>query len=124
MVLVVGGMGQGKLAWALRDGGYGPEDASPRPEDPAPVLTGLEELVRKALAAGEDPGELLPRLLEKDYVLCREVGCGVVPMDPAERRWREETGRLCCALAERAGRVVRLCCGIPQVLKAPEGGAG
>ena len=61
------------------------------------------------------------RKLPQEYVLCREVGAGIVPIDPMERRWREETGRLCCKLAERAGGVVRLWCGIPQWLKGGEG---
>ena len=120
MVLVVGGAGQGKLAWALERSGLGRESASRRIDDPVPILLGMEDLVGETLAAGEDPRELLPRLRGKAYVLCREVGCGVVPMDPAERRWREETGRLCCALAREARMVVRLCCGLPQILKAPE----
>jgi adenosylcobinamide kinase/adenosylcobinamide-phosphate guanylyltransferase len=118
VILVVGGAGQGKLAWTLQQSGLKIKDVSSRPEDAAPILTELEELVRKRLAAGEDPRELLPTLRKKKYILCREVGCGVVPLDPADRCWREETGRLCCTLALEATGVVRLCCGIPQVLKA------
>ncbi len=124
MILVVGGAGQGKLAWTLKQSGLEIKDASSRPEDAAPILTELEELIREQLAAGEDPQKLLPTLRKKEYVLCREVGCGVVPLDPADRRWREETGRLCCALAQEAAGVVRLCCGIPQVLKEFPGAEG
>ena len=50
-------------------------------------------------------------------ILCDEVGCGVVPMDSADRAWRERVGRTCCALAERADKVVRLYCGIPSMIK-------
>ena len=122
MILVTGGAGQGKLSWALAHGGYPPEAASPQPEADAPVLTGLEALVGEALDRGEDPAALLPALLAKEYVLCREVGCGIVPIHPAERRWREEVGRLCCRLAGEAAGVVRLWCGIPVWLKGGEGG--
>ena len=52
-----------------------------------------------------------------EVVIATEVGGGVVPIDPVERRNRERAGRLACLLAERATQVVRLCCGIPQVLK-------
>ena len=38
-------------------------------------------------------------------------------MDPAERERREAAGRLSCLLAERAETVVRVCCGLPQLLK-------
>ena len=46
-----------------------------------------------------------------------QVGCGVVPIDPDERAWRERAGRLSCELALRADTVVRLVCGCPQVIK-------
>lgn len=121
MILVTGGAAQGKLAWALAHSGYTAEQASPSLADPAPILTRLEETVRAALARGEDPMALLPALLGKEYVLCRDVGCGIVPADPSERRWREETGRLCCGLAEGAEGVVRLWWGLPQWLKGGEG---
>ncbi len=117
MILVTGGLAQGKLDWTLRHSGYTAADCSDRLEAAAPILTGLERLVQETLERGEDPGPLLPALLEKEYVLCREVGCGVVPLDPQERRWREETGRLCCRLAKEAEGVVRLWCGLPTWLK-------
>ena len=50
-------------------------------------------------------------------VTCDEVGCGVVPVEPAQRARREAVGRLCCRLAERAERVERIFCGLPMVLK-------
>ena len=50
-------------------------------------------------------------------LICDEVGCGVVPVEPAQRARREAVGRLCCRLAERAERVERIFCGLPMVLK-------
>ena len=50
-------------------------------------------------------------------IICDEVGCGVVPVEPAQRARREAVGRLCCRLAERAERVERIFCGLPMVLK-------
>ena len=60
---------------------------------------------------------LADRLSQKEVVIATETGCGVIPLDPQERRNREAAGRLSCLLAERAETVVRICCGIPQVLK-------
>ena len=60
---------------------------------------------------------LADRLSQKEVVIATETGCGVIPLDPRERRNREAAGRLSCLLAERAENVVRICCGIPQVLK-------
>ena len=62
------------------------------------------------LAAGLNPNET------KVHIAC-EVGGGVVPLDTEERKNREKAGRLACLLAARAETVVRLCCGLPEVLK-------
>ena len=41
----------------------------------------------------------------------------MVPTDPEQRESRERAGRLSCLLAGRADVVIRVCCGLPQVLK-------
>ena len=113
MVLILGGLGAGKRAYA-KALGFTDAEMSNDPYADAPVLVALEATVK------DDPASanaLLPLLLRKKLVLCREVGSGVVPMDPKEREWREATGRLCITLAERADAVVRVVCGIPTVLK-------
>ena len=128
MMLFVGGCHQGKAAYAAASAGRTPRPcATPEEALTSPAIDGFHQLCRAILEAGGDLNAFVDRLLTENpgaVVVCDEIGLGVVPLDPFERRWREETGRLCCTLAERAGRVVRLCCGIPQVLKAPEGGAG
>ena len=45
------------------------------------------------------------------------VGCGVIPVDPQEERYREAVGRLQVKLAEQAEEVWRVTCGIPERLK-------
>ena len=56
-------------------------------------------------------------LAAHEAVILTEEGGGVVPADPAQRAARESAGRLACLLAERAGCVVRVFCGLPLVLK-------
>lgn len=73
--------------------------------------------VQELAAKTEHLAELADRLAKKDVVIATEVGGGVVPMDAGQRHDREQAGRLACLLAERADTVVRVCCGIPQVLK-------
>ena len=112
MILVIGGVGQGKLDYVLQKTGYGREQVARTPEEARtrPIFDGLErwpELNEEELLAAN------PELI----VICDEVGCGVVPMDPAQRTWREQVGRLCCRLAARAERVERIFCGLPMVLK-------
>lgn len=60
---------------------------------------------------------LADALSDRPVVIATEVGGGVVPMDAGQRQSREQAGRLACLLATRADTVVRVCCGIPQILK-------
>lgn len=88
---------------------------------------GAAEAAEAAEAGGNSPSplddlqeklrSLADRLSQKEVVIATETGGGVIPLDPRERRNREAAGRLSCLLAERAETVVRVCCGIPQVLK-------
>ena len=112
MTLIIGGAGQGKLDYVLGKTGYGPDQVARTPEEAEtrPVFAGLEhwpELDENKLLSA-NPGIIL---------ICDEVGCGVVPADPARRARREAVGRLCCRLAARAERVERIFCGLPMTLK-------
>ena len=95
-----------------------------------PLFAGKREYIRNALGLApqafdvqclaETAGDLealADRLAQKEIVIATEVGGGVVPVDPAERAAREAAGRLACLLAARADTVVRVCCGLPQLLK-------
>ena len=81
--------------------------------------SGIAEV--QILAAGcrdeKELEQLADKLSEYDVVISSETGCGVVPADPAVREAREKAGRLNCLLAARASEVVRVFCGIPQVIK-------
>lgn len=113
MILVVGGQGAGKRHY-VRGLGYREEDFAVAVLDARPVLLDLHVLLRETPAVDD---RLFAELLAKEVVVCNEVGCGVVPMDPGERAWRDLVGRTCARLAARADRVVRLCCGIPLCIK-------
>lgn len=83
-----------------------------------------EEFARRAVwdvqtlaAEASDLNALAEALSVREIVIATEVGGGLVPTAPAERTAREAAGRLSCLLAERADTVVRVCCGLPQVLK-------
>lgn len=69
------------------------------------------------LALGADLPALAERLSQKGIVIATELGGGLVPIDRTEREKREAAGRLACLLAERADTMVRVCCGLGQVLK-------
>ena len=61
-----------------------------------------------------------PQSLRSDAVIiCEDITCGIVPIDPIDRRWRELTGRYLQKLAGTGAEVIRMVCGIPQVLINP-----
>ena len=66
---------------------------------------------------GEDLEALADSLAASPVVIAAEIGGGVVPADPEQRRRREDAGRLACLLSARADTVIRVCCGLPQALK-------
>ncbi len=76
----------------------------------------VQELVHDEV----DLEELANRLSAHDVVIATEIGGGIVPIDAAERAMRERAGRLNCLLAARADKVVRVFCGIGQVIKGGE----
>lgn len=123
MLLIVGGSFQGKKQIARelaeernRTGGEGGRWT---------VIPDFHQRIREYLQAHPGEGREALRAFARrtvqenpDAVITLdEVGCGVVPVDPAQRAWREQVGRLCCRLAKRAERVERIFCGLPMTLK-------
>ncbi len=117
MDLIIGGAYQGKLTLAARKYGLTPGDicdlAAGEPALGARCYIHLEELTRRQ----EDTESYLPLLTAAEVVIAREIGSGVVPMDAGERAWRERHGRLLRRLAQQAGSVRRVFCGLTEVLK-------
>ncbi|MDO5135271.1 MAG: bifunctional adenosylcobinamide kinase/adenosylcobinamide-phosphate guanylyltransferase [Eubacteriales bacterium] len=124
MELIVGGAFQGKSACARERHPElsWQEGASLSREEllRAGGILNLQDYIRKEMAQGREVSRLGRELLEKNpdaVVTCREVGCGIVPVEAFDRKWREAVGRVCTELAEGSCRVVRVCCGIGTVLK-------
>jgi len=113
MILVFGGFASGKRDYVKEEFGYTDADISTDINDNAPVLYNLHELIN----TDADSERYLPELLKKEVVICNDISCGIVPVDKAEREKREAVGRLLIRLAAEAERVVRIQCGLPQVLK-------
>ena len=135
MIFITGGRAQGKSAFAREN--YG-ENA---------ILTdGLQDIIKGWLAClpenyiddminkgiadkDEAAADILSRafmvnvlndmikIKDDAVIICDEVGCGIVPMDRAERLYRDVTGRVCCDIAARADMVIRVHCGIGVRIK-------
>ncbi len=113
MILIVGGEGSGKRAFA-ENLGYSQDEISEAVIDERPVVCRVERMVAADYKAAP---KLLEPLSAKEVVICCEVGSGIIPAEYEQRLTREATGRLCVQLAQRAEAVVRMVCGIPNVIK-------
>ena len=112
MILIIGGAHCGKRDYAAEHFGYDLKQMSNQ-LDNVPVLYDLHALL-KEYADHEVPW---PALRQKQVIICNEVGCGVVPVDDRERKWRETVGRARWVLARAAGKAIRAQCGIGIVIK-------
>lgn len=122
MVLVVGGAASGKRTYALSLG-YADEDVADGVVDERPVVHHAERLLGGAgeadaeTQAEESVVRLADVVASKEVVTISEVGAGPVPASADARAFREATGQLASALAQRATCVVRMTCGVPYAIK-------
>ncbi|MBS4960320.1 MAG: bifunctional adenosylcobinamide kinase/adenosylcobinamide-phosphate guanylyltransferase [Clostridiales bacterium] len=112
MTFLIGGHGAGQMEYLYERMGYRKDQCSDLPESPLPVLTNFHLLAGKF-----SEKQLIEWVRKKEVVVTEEVGCGIVPIDPKERVFREEAGRISIAAAKEAKEVIRFVCGMPQWLK-------
>lgn len=137
MKLIIGGAFQGKLEYAkaeygIADGWIDGADGAPEAIEGCRGIFHFEAWVRRLLQEQEEKEpaweltvetfaeKVADRLYEKNpglLVVTRELGCGIVPVDPADRKYRETHGRICTGLAKHADEVVRVICGVGMKLK-------
>lgn len=124
MILIIGGAYQGKLTYAKAAFGLKDEEVftcrDTQIDFSKRCIRHLEEFSFACIQAGQDPKACLEAHREewKDSIfLCRDIFCGVVPVDPEVRQWRHLTGLLSQYLAGEADSVIRIFCGLEQKLK-------
>lgn len=124
MELIIGGAYQGKLTFAAEKYGFGQYDlfdlSNGFPEKTYGCFYHLEALTRKASFDGLNTDEIVKRLepyIKNAVVVSREIGCGIVPMEPDERLYRETHGAVLRLLAKDAVKITRIFCGLPEALK-------
>jgi len=126
MILIFGGVYQGKLNYALErfgitenDVGYCTGEDIMYPEDKK-IIYEIDKWILSLIHANKDVLGGVKRFIEDNgdsIVICNDISCGVVPMDPIMRKWRESVGKSLGMLAQNADEVIRLYCGIPSKLK-------
>jgi len=126
MILIFGGAYQGKLEYALKRYGLSQADVAFCADGDTSIPTGrkiiyeVDKWVLSLVKEGRNiPVEtsLLISANPSAIIICNDISCGVVPIDPIMRRWREETGRLLGQLAQQSDEVIRVYCGIPTFIK-------
>ena len=126
MELMIGGAYAGKLTFAVKERGLSGDElfdlsqGTPVNEQPRCVyhLEALtKRLSREGMTAEAILEALLPRLAPDAVVVSREIGCGIVPTDAEERKYREVHGKLLRLIAERSDRVTRVFFGLEERLK-------
>ncbi|MDO5410444.1 MAG: bifunctional adenosylcobinamide kinase/adenosylcobinamide-phosphate guanylyltransferase [Lachnospiraceae bacterium] len=130
MKLIIGGVFQGKKAFAQQLTGIAPGAAADgltcgyEEIFQVPMIYHFHEYVKRRIKDGLPYRQLAEELLAKNpgvVIVTNELGYGVVPMEAFDREYRESTGRICCELAAASEEVWRVCCGIGTCIKAQEG---
>lgn len=84
------------------------------------AVSGLEQFALGCVRRGQSPAEYMAahRAEWEDCILIGvDLSAGVVPMKAELRTWRDENGRMNNYLASQADHVIRMFCGIAQVIK-------
>ncbi len=110
MILVIGGSYQGKTEYALST------------FEEARFFNQAHLFIKKRLSEGMTQAaiydEIKATTSEGQWVIIAdEIGNGVVPMDEADRTYREVAGRILIELAKDADEVYRVILGIGQRIK-------
>lgn len=134
MIMITGGAFAGKLEFARAHFGLNEDeiadgtDCAPEDVFAAKCIVHYERLIRRlmetdvqgALCETADPLTFTDRVLcgnPDAIVIMDEIGSGIIPLEKNERLWREQTGRAGCRIAEGSDTVIRVCCGIPEIIK-------
>lgn len=126
MVMITGGAYQGKRGCLKRLYGIADDeiisgaDCDIDAVFTAAAIADYHELVRRLIAEDIDVVEFTERLCRENpnaAVIINEIGCGIIPLEKSERIYREQVGRAGCVIAAHSGTVLRVFCGIPEVIK-------
>ena len=126
MILIFGGAYQGKLAYALERFRLAESDVYKCESDDAntpenrKIIYEIDKWILALVKSGIDIEKAMRQFIggnQDAIVICNDISCGVVPLEPELRKWREEAGRALAMLSRISDEVIRLFCGIPTRLK-------
>ncbi|MGN9055210.1 bifunctional adenosylcobinamide kinase/adenosylcobinamide-phosphate guanylyltransferase [Bariatricus sp. HCP28S3_A7] len=124
MRMIIGGAFQGKMEYAQKEyPGIRWVDGAACSEEELLQCEGVYHFhlyIRKSMEKYEEMRLFADRIIRENpqiVIITDEIGYGLVPIDAFERRYREETGRICTRLAAFSDRVDRVVCGIGLPIK-------
>lgn len=109
MIMIIGGISQGKRAYA-----------NEHYKDADKHIFYLNEFLREHFEDGTDIDMLIDKKLKDEphsIIITDEIGCGIVPIEKKEREFRNFVGKIQIQLAKEADEVIRVICGIGMKIK-------
>ncbi|MDR0312722.1 MAG: bifunctional adenosylcobinamide kinase/adenosylcobinamide-phosphate guanylyltransferase [Treponema sp.] len=126
MILIFGGAYQGKLACALERFRLTESDVYRCSIDDVDMPVNrriiyeidkwILALIKKDVVVEEAVSQFITANKEA-IIISNDISCGVVPVDPVLRKWREAVGKTLTALSRNSDEVIRLFCGIQTRIK-------
>lgn len=103
-------------------GAYQGQEELATTENPSgEIFSEFHNTIRSAVLDENQEPRAFARRFCKEHpqaiIVANEVGAGVVPMEAADRAFREAVGRALCVIAQEAECVTRCVCGIGVRLK-------
>ena len=124
MKLIIGGMYQGKLEYALNKYGLSREDVyeciNGEIDYSKRIIYKFNLYIYNLIKDGIDPvDEILNNLdrFKDKIIISDEISSGVVPLDKMDRLYRDKVGAILNKLALECDSVVRIFCGLEEKLK-------
>lgn len=128
MILIFGGAYQGKLQYVKEKFNITEEDIfycnkddeNPEIDFSKKVIYKLDEFTLACVKNGIEAKEYLIEneiQLQDKIIICTDISQGIVPIDKELRAWREMNGRAMIYLTGKSDEVIRIFCGLPQVIK-------
>ena len=129
MILIFGGAYQGKLSHALErfhlteDDVYRCSGESAAAPGNKKIIYEIDKWILAMLKNEKSDIEIrqaAERFLENNpdaIVICNDISCGIVPVDPLLRKWRDSVGRSLAMISKKSCEVIRMFFSIPTRIK-------
>jgi len=126
MILIFAGAYQGKLSYALARFNLAEMDIYHCKSDDITmpgnkkILYEIDKWILALLKKDIDVEEAMRQCIDSNpdaIVICNDISCGVVPVDPVLRKWREAVGKSLAMLSHNSDEVIRVFCSIATRIK-------